>query len=178
MSVNALSPPDARGRPAAEARISAGDLALSLQFCRANAMSLARLQLALDSGNRRRAMEAMDRLHALDAEIERVVNRLPTAGGADPALGSITHHLGEQKVAIAFEKLALASGIGGPDLVSSGAEPQAAAEPPPTTGWPPLPALEPVKWKPVPSRRIVELLLALVILAALAAVALAIATIG
>ncbi len=183
MSVNALATPDgrasvARTRPAAAPSISAEDLAMSLQFCRANTLSLARLQLALESGNRRGAMEAMDRLHTLDAEIERMVNRLPKGARADPALGSIAHHLGEQKVAIAFEKLALASGVGGPGLVSPGADPRAEAEndAPPAARWPHLPAVDAVKWRPVSSKRVVELLLALVILAALAAVALAMTT--
>src|SRR3546814_3007641 len=52
-------------------------LLLGLQLCRANTMSLTRLQLALRSGNRRSALEAIDRLHALDARIEHLIERLP-----------------------------------------------------------------------------------------------------
>lgn len=92
------------------------DLLLGLQLCRANTMSLTRLQLALRTGNRRSALEAIDRLHALDARIERLVERIPANETSD--WKSITQHLEDQKIAIAFEKLALASEIRGPDMVS------------------------------------------------------------
>ena len=96
----------------------AGALSLALQFSRANAMSLARLQLALKSGDRQCALEAMDRLHALDSEMERLVRRLPRGEGDDQEWGAIEQHLADQKLAIAFEKLVLVSEVSGPGLVS------------------------------------------------------------
>lgn len=95
------------------------DLLLGLQLCRANTMSLTRLQLALRTGNRRCALEAIDRLHALDARIERLVERIPTPANETSDWQAISKHLEDQKIAIAFEKLALASEIRGPDMVSS-----------------------------------------------------------
>lgn len=96
----------------------AGALSLALQFSRANAMSLARLQLALKSGDRQCALEAMDRLHAIDSEMERLVQRLPRGQGDDLEWGAIEKHLADQKLAIAFEKLVLVSEVSGPGVVS------------------------------------------------------------
>ena len=98
------------------------DLLLGLQLCRANAMSLTRLQLALRSGNRRCALEAIDRLHALDARIENLVERLPPPANETSDWKAIAKHLEDQKIAIAFEKLALASEISGPAMVSGASE--------------------------------------------------------
>lgn len=97
-------------------------LLLGLQLCRANTMSLTRLQLALRNGDRRCALEAIDRLHALDARIENLVERLPHPANEDTDWMAITRHLEDQKIAIAFEKLALASEISGPDMVSTVAD--------------------------------------------------------
>lgn len=116
-------------------------LAEGLQLTRASTIALTRLQLALASGDRRQAMTAIDRLHVLDGEIEQLVEQLPpsTASARDtdehsladhlPAAGdpppgddllaSLGKHIADQKLALAFEKLALASGISGPDLVSA-----------------------------------------------------------
>jgi hypothetical protein len=97
---------------------SGDDLLLGLQLCRANTMSLTRLQLALRSGDRRGALDSIDRLHALDARFEHLVQRFPRSANENGELQAIEKHLDEQKIAIAFQKLALASGISGPDLVS------------------------------------------------------------
>lgn len=94
-------------------------LLLGLQLCRANTMSLTRLQLALRNGNRHCALEAIDRLHALDTKIENLVERLPPPANERQEWNAITRHLEDQKIAIAFEKLALASEISGPGMVSS-----------------------------------------------------------
>ena len=101
---------------------SQNDLLLGLQLCRANTMSLTRLQLALRSGNRRCALEAIDRLHALDARIEHLIERLPSPANEDADWQAIARHLEDQKIAIAFEKLALASEISGPDMISNGTD--------------------------------------------------------
>jgi hypothetical protein len=125
-------------------------------------MALTRLQLALQSGDRQATMAAMDRLHSLDAEMERLVDRLPERPGEDTEWSAISRHVSDQKLAIAFEKLALASEISGPDLVSRGAVPTiersaandadgALADPPPLRDWPILPDVQPTIWKSIPA---------------------------
>lgn len=96
---------------------TADDYALGLQFCRVGILSLTRLQLALERGDRSRAMEAIDDLHALDGEVERLVGAFPISSD-DPRQGPVARILKEGKMAVAFEKLALASGISGPGLSS------------------------------------------------------------
>ena len=178
--MNALSSPGrpdgvANGLPLADNELSASDLFLGLQFCRANAMSLTRLQLALKSGDRQCALEAMDRLHALDAEIERLVKRLPTPENDDPEWGAIDRHLSDQKLAIAFEKLALVSEISGPNLVSPPTVlPPTDDAPPASLAWPVVPEAEPAGWSPVPMRTIIGFLLAFLTMAAMAAAAMVI----
>ena len=142
------------------------ELLRSVQLSRANALALTRLSFALKSGDRTQAMEAMDRLHALDAEIERLAARLPAPCNDDSDHWGehdvITRHLGDQKLAIAFEKLALASSISGPDMVSEPAPLMltnavpADEPPPPLAEWPALPQVEPAEWRPVNSRRLLH----------------------
>jgi len=120
--VNAVSTPDG-GRPIAhdfppnEVAVPPGDAALGLQLCRASIMSLIRLQLAFERRDRMGAMEAIDRLHALDTEVERIMADLP-GGEDDPRRHVVNRILREEKMAVAFEKLALASGADGPALAS------------------------------------------------------------
>ncbi len=95
----------------------ATDHALGLQLCRAGILSMTRLQLALERGDRRRAMEAIDRLHTFDSEVEQLVDRL-SGPATDARMKAIARHLSEEKMELAFEKLALASGVSGPGLVS------------------------------------------------------------
>jgi hypothetical protein len=165
-----------RDIPAEEAATTT-ELGLGLQLSRAGMMALTRLQLAIQSGDRQLALEAMDRLHALDAEMERLVGRLPAPAGSEAEWASIARHVGDQKLAIAFEKLALVSEISGPDLVSERAIPlpriepeQPIAELPPLPDWPALPAVEPAEWRPAASG-LLALVLALVVTALLAAAA-------
>lgn len=120
--MNAVSTPDG-GSPIAHdfspeaAAVPPGDAALGLQLCRASIMSLMRLQLAFERCDRMGAMEAIDRLHALDAEVERIMADMP-GGEGDPRRDAANRILREEKMAVAFEKLALASGIDGPALDS------------------------------------------------------------
>ena len=162
----------------------AREVSRGLQLSRGTALSLTRLQLAIRSGDRQQALAALDRLHALDAELEHLVEALPDAaaehdtaeaGDAPPAPtttatafdAALARHVEEQKLALAFEKLALVSQIGGPGLVSQPAPdfgpsrtagweeadpdadplaPDAAAEAPPLSEWPHLPAVRPKTW--------------------------------
>jgi len=86
---------------------------LPLQFLRASGLAQARLQLAVLSGNRRRALEQIDRLVAIDKEIERIADG--TLGIAPP-LSQLASDLVDQRLAIASEKLALASQVSLPRL--------------------------------------------------------------
>lgn len=107
--------PAARGPLPVQPGTAATDIAIGLQLCRASAMSLMRLQLAFERGDRLGAMEAIDRLHALDSEAEQMMEGLPLRTD-DPVGAAIARHLKEEKMAVAFEKLALASGVSGPKL--------------------------------------------------------------
>jgi len=86
---------------------------LPLQFLRASGLAQARLQLAVLSGNRRRALEQIDRLVQIDKEIERIADG--TVGIARP-LAQLASELVDQRLAIASEKLALASEVKLPRL--------------------------------------------------------------
>ena len=83
-----------------------------LHFVRASGLAQARLQVAVLSGNRRRALEQIDKLVAIDKELERLAQ-----GGdrlADPQ--HLERDLADQRLALASEKLALTSEITLPRL--------------------------------------------------------------
>ena len=86
---------------------------LDLQVVRASALAQTRLQLAVLSGNRRRALEQIDRLVAIDRQLERLTDG-PT--GPLPDLEDLAGDLVDQRLAIASEKLALMSDIALPRL--------------------------------------------------------------
>jgi hypothetical protein len=75
-----------------------------LHFMRASGLAQARLQLAVLSGNRRRALEQIDRLVAIDKDLERV------ASGQLP-VEALDEDLGEHRLALASEKLVLTSQV-------------------------------------------------------------------
>jgi hypothetical protein len=84
---------------------------LNLQFLRASGLAQARLQLAVLAGNRRRALEQIDRLVSIDKLLERAADgRIE----ADPH--ALEADLADQRLAIASEKLALTSGVELPRL--------------------------------------------------------------
>lgn len=86
---------------------------LDLQFLRASGLAQARLQLAVLSGNRRRALEQIDRLVAIDKQLERMVQG---RDGPMPDAEHLEGDLADQRLAIASEKLALTSAIDLPRL--------------------------------------------------------------
>jgi hypothetical protein len=90
--------------PVAEARPELG-------WLRASGLAQARLQLAVLSGNRRRALEQIDRLIGIDRQLERLAR-----GEHAMAASALEADLAEQRLAIASEKLALTSGIDLPRL--------------------------------------------------------------
>lgn len=195
-------------------------VAEGLQLTRASTIALTRLQLALAGGDRRQAMAAIDRLHVLDGEIEHLVECLPSspdhqasqdgepsaddassADGAEPEddlMASLGKHLNDQKLALAFEKLALASGISGPDLISPAhplpaeddgppnlraehgqpTDPAAAddrrtagsSDEPPHIDWPAIPNVQAVVWDRIPPKILGVFVTMLVAAALIAAV--------
>jgi hypothetical protein len=86
---------------------------LDLQFVRASGLAQVRLQLAVLSGNRRRALEQIDRLVALDKELERIAEGSVAIA---PPLERLADELADQRLAIASEKLALTSQVSLPRL--------------------------------------------------------------
>jgi hypothetical protein len=82
-----------------------------LQYVRASGLAQARLQLAVLSGNRRRALEQIDRLVAIDKHLERLA-----AGEAAEDTSEMEADLADQRLAIATEKLTLTSGVELPRL--------------------------------------------------------------
>jgi hypothetical protein len=95
-----------------------------LAWMRASGLAQARLQLAVLAGNRRRALEQIDRLIGIDRQLERLARGERAPGEALEA------ELAEQRLAIASEKLALTSGIELPRLEPAfGAGMGAALEP-------------------------------------------------
>jgi len=94
------------------------DVHLGLQICRANSLSLTRLQFALRTGDRHCVLEAIDRLHDLDTHIGRLLQRLPISANDDPETQAICKYINEQSMAVAFERLALVSQVSGPDMLS------------------------------------------------------------
>jgi hypothetical protein len=79
---------------------------VDLDYLRASGLAQVRLQLAVLSGNRRRALRELDRLVELDRQLE-------TGHGLGAGLKA---HLDEQREAIASEKLALMAAIEFPRL--------------------------------------------------------------
>ena len=84
---------------------------LDLQFLRASGLAQARLQLAVLSGNRRRALEQIERLIGIDRQLERLAR-----GESTPAQEALEADLADQRLAIASEKLALTAEIKLPRL--------------------------------------------------------------
>ena len=183
-------PAQFRSPVTSDARLSR-KFAEGLQLTRASTIALTRLQLALAGGDRRQAMAAIDRLHAIDGEIEHLVGELPPEGSPptptepanDDPVAALGKHLADQKLALAFEKLALASGISGPDLVSPAHplthEPAPApAETatalaegePPLVDWHRFPDVRTEVWDRLPAK-LWGLVLALLVTAAIAAAA-------
>lgn len=86
---------------------------LDLHYFRATALAQVRLQLAVLSGNRRRALEQIDRLVSLDKELERIADGTLAIA---PPLEPLAEELADQRLAIAAEKLALTADIQLPRL--------------------------------------------------------------
>jgi len=85
-------------------------LRTGLDLARASQLTMLRLLLALHKSNRRTAMQALDNLLDIDAEMEGLaatLNGAPVRPAGDAALSDF---IGLQKAALAVEKHALAGG--------------------------------------------------------------------
>jgi hypothetical protein len=85
-------------------------LRAGFDLARASQLTMVRLQLALHKSNRRSAMQALDTLLDIEAEMAELAASLdaaPAHPGGDPALSGF---IGCQKAAIAVEKHVLAGG--------------------------------------------------------------------
>ncbi|HWW66228.1 MAG TPA: hypothetical protein VNZ43_15845 [Sphingomonadaceae bacterium] len=94
-------------------------LRTGLELTRASQLTLLRLQLALYKSNRRTAMQALDTLLDIDAEMEDLAATLtnaPMPRVADEA--TLPGFIGRQRAAIAIEKHALTGGQGQNDVRS------------------------------------------------------------
>lgn len=165
--------------------VSARDLTRSMLLLRASNMSVMRLQLAIERRDRRRAMEALDGLVALDGEIRGLIEGMPAADGA---FAEMARRIDDQKAVLASEKLVFAAGTTGPALarpapvvVALAADPgspegrsldrpsedEAAA--PPEADWATVCAREAEEQAPPPGRRIRLAVTALLLAAGMAA---------
>ena len=89
-----------------------------LQFVRASGLAQARLQLAILSGDRRRALCEIDRLVEIDRQLAHLVEHGRSATDNDLSGEPIDAHLARQRRAIATEKLALGAAMEFPRLPS------------------------------------------------------------
>ena len=89
-----------------------------LQFVRASGLAQARLQLAILSGDRRRALCEIDRLVEIDRELAHFVEHGAPVSGSEISGVPIDAHLARQRRAIATEKLALGAAMEFPRLPS------------------------------------------------------------
>ena len=88
--------------------IGGNELAHGLMLVRASAMNVARLHLAVEGQDRRRLLESMDELVALDREIDEFVAEIPTS---DTRLVSRQDELAALRQTLARDKLLLGAGI-------------------------------------------------------------------
>lgn len=104
-------------------------LRMGLELVRASQLTMLRLQLALHEPNRRTAMQALDTLLDIDAEMEDLAATLggvPSHPANDAALSGF---IGLQKAAIAAEKHALTGGDAASLALSAPGEASLAAQP-------------------------------------------------
>lgn len=88
--------------------IGGNELAHGLMLVRASAMNVARLHLAVEGQDRRRLLQSMDELVALDREIDDFVAEIPTS---DTRLESRQDELTALRQTLARDKLLLGAGI-------------------------------------------------------------------
>lgn len=85
-------------------------LRTELELARASQLTLLRLQLALHKSNRRVAMQALDDLLDIDAEMEGLAATLSGVPAHPASRATLSDFIGLQRAAITAEKHALAGG--------------------------------------------------------------------
>ncbi len=85
-----------------------------LELARASQLTMLRLQLALHGSDRRAAMQALDDLLDMDAEMEGIATALAEVPAQPAGSAELADFIGRQKAAIAAEKHLL-TGIEGPN---------------------------------------------------------------
>jgi len=110
--------------PSQAAEVSPAMLGMSMQLVRASNLTMSRFQLALQRGDSRLAIMAMDSLLDIDAEMECFVSDLARSAANEPQMQLMASYLTSQKEAIGREKHALIGHIGKVEAISqsSGAD--------------------------------------------------------
>lgn len=85
-------------------------LRTGLELTRASQLTMLRFQLALQKSNRRAAMQALDHLLDIDAEMGKLAATQGDAPSLPAGDAALSRFIGLQKTAIAAEKHALAGG--------------------------------------------------------------------
>lgn len=93
-------------------------LRTGLDLARASQLTMLRFQLALHKSNRRSAMQALDNLLDIDAEMEGLAATLDRLPARPADIAALSDFIGLQKAAIASEKHALTGGDLRPDPAS------------------------------------------------------------
>jgi hypothetical protein len=93
-------------------------LRTGLELARASQLTMLRLQLALHKSNRRTAMQTLDNLLDIDAEMEGLAAALTGAPTHLADGAALSDFIGRQKAAIAVEKHGLTGGHGRSEVKS------------------------------------------------------------
>ncbi|QKR99165.1 hypothetical protein F9288_05480 [Sphingomonas sp. CL5.1] len=110
-----MTNPTATIRSSHELRDPAGTASMEtlragLQLARASQLTMLRFQLALHQSSRRTAMQALDTLLDMDAEMEGLTATLAATSSLPTGDAQLSGFIGRQKAAIAAEKHVLTGG--------------------------------------------------------------------
>ena len=97
------------------APVGSDELAEGLMLMRASAISVVRLQLAMERRDRRVALQAVDDLVELDTRLDEFLSEIPTA----PNLAPLQRALEDGRSALAREKWTLAAEASGRTIIAA-----------------------------------------------------------
>lgn len=100
--------------------VSPATLGMGMQLVRASNLTMSRFQLALQRGDKRLAIMAMDSLLDIDAEMECFVADLACSAANQPQMQVMASYLTSQKEAIGLEKHSLIGHIGKVEPIPQG----------------------------------------------------------